>query len=170
MEDERDLIQETPPATDVRTPQQIIDDLRANSVPRAEHEQLQQDYSNLLEAYADGARASNTESAPEEQAPTADELRARLNNGDLFNLEYVETALQLRQTVMEEGGEDPFVPQGTHQAPTREDYVTAARVAECLQSCVDESNGDSGVFTALLQSYITDVPLSPRGANKKARR
>lgn len=149
-----------------RTPLDIIKDLRENSVPRADYQKLQDDYTMLLQAYAEGERSPAEQPQQEAEQPTLQNMRDALaNSPDALNLEWIQGVMLLRKKAMEDGYPDPFLPQGNNISPTPEDISAAQRVADCLETCIEESQGDSGVFTALLQKYIVDVPLLHRGAN-----
>ena len=76
------------------------------------------------------------------------------NRPDLNNLDYITKTLELRQAIIDKGGLDPFVPIGHKVSPTANDFEAAERVANVLQECVDEANGDSQTFTAALQRRI----------------
>ena len=85
------------------------------------------------------------------------ELRKKLfTSGDdgLSSLEYADTALKLRQRLIEEGHEDPFVPHGSQYSPTQIDYDRADRVAAVLQECVDNAEGDDATFLAELKKRL----------------
>ena len=120
-----------------------IKELKQNSVNRSEYDALKAENKKLLQAMVNGQ-------LPEEQKqpisePTIDELRKALTQ-DQTNLEFVTKALKLRELVLKEGGEDPFVPVGSKYTPTQADYERANRVATVLQEMVDESDGDPQVF------------------------
>ena len=86
-----------------------------------------------------------------------DQLRKDLysdNRPDLNNLDYISKTLELRLAIIDKGGLDPFVPIGHKVSPTANDFEAAERVANVLQECVDEANGDSQTFTAALQRRI----------------
>lgn len=120
-----------------------IKELKQNSVNRSEYDALKAENKKLLQAMVNGQ-------LPEEQKqpisePTIDELRKALTK-EQTNLEFVTNALKLRELVLKEGGEDPFVPVGSKYTPTQADYERANRVATVLQEMVDESEGDPQVF------------------------
>lgn len=75
------------------------------------------------------------------------QLRKDLVNGDnMSNLEYVTKALELRNAILEKGGEDPFVPHGEKIVATNDDYVTANKVATVFQEMIDVADGNPDVF------------------------
>ena len=89
--------------------------------------------------------------------PSIEELRKKLANGDqLSNLEYVQTVLDLRNSLIEKGEQDPFVPQGANVTPEATDWATAQRVADAFQSCIDYADGDSEIFTSELMRITKD--------------
>lgn len=138
-----------------------INELKKNSVPVERYNKMVKENQQLLNTLVNnGQMEQNTIAAPKE---SIDELRAKLfDNKSKSNLEYVETALKLRDRLMEEGFEDPFVPQGKKISATREDYELAEKVAEGFRSCIEYANGDSEVFTNELQRITKDTALPRR--------
>ena len=94
------------------------------------------------------------------------ELRTALYTDDvqqLTDLEMITKTLQLRQAIIDEGGVDPFVPQGNKFVAEDSDYATAEKVADVLQQCVDYADGDNAVFINELQRRTMDIaPISTR--------
>ena len=134
-----------------------IQKLKATTVSRERYDSLMQENRNLLTTLVNGQQVSTETETPK---ATADEIRTRFNP-NMSNLEYVTTALELRDAAMREGKVDPFV--GEHNtAPTREAMESAQRVADAFAECIKSSNGNSEVFTANLQSMMLDVPVPPR--------
>ena len=125
---------------------EAIQTLKQNSVDRSKYEELRAENKRLLQAVVNGQPA---EEKVEIAKPDIQELRRKLANSSeegLCNLEYVETALKLREAVIAEGKEDPFVPIGSKYTPTAADYERANRVATVLQEMVDEADGDPQIF------------------------
>ena len=121
---------------------EAIQTLKQNSVDRSKYEELRAENKRLLQAVVNGQPA---EEQVEEAKPDIKELRKALMK-EQTNLEYVSNALKLREAVIAEGGEDPFVPVGSKYTPTAADYERANRVATVLQEMVDEADGDPQVF------------------------
>lgn len=81
----------------------------------------------------------------------------------MSNLEYVSSALKLRDELIRRGEKDPFLPVGEKIIPTDEDIQTANRVASILKDCVEYADGDSALFTSELQrSTIDSSPMRRR--------
>lgn len=137
-----------------------IQELQNNSVSKTQYEKLRSENKKLLDALVNGQQID----LPKEEKPDVDELRKKLFNKDanLSNLEYVETALKLRNALIEKGERDPFLPVGDRVTETAEMYDIAQRVADGLQECVDFADGDSGIFTAQLQRITKDTPIKRR--------
>lgn len=136
-----------------------IEELRASTVSRDAYNKLRNENKQLLDALVSGKEI------PQEptKAPSVDELRKKLFGGeDISNLEYVETALSLRNSLIEAGERDPFLPYGDKVDITSEQIDTANKVAAGLQEMVDFAEGDSGVFSAEYQRRVKDVAI-PRG-------
>lgn len=137
-----------------------IQELQNNSVSKTQYEKLRTENKKLLDALVSGQKID----LPKEEKPDVDELRKKLFNKDanLNNLEYVDTALKLRNALIEKGERDPFLPVGDRVSETAEMYDIAQRVADGLQECVDFADGDSGIFTAQLQRITKDTPIKRR--------
>lgn len=132
---------------EVTTPQYTIDAIKdltkRLSTVQKENDVLKADNRKLTESIVNGQ--SLAVEVPEEKADLND-LRKNLMKEDQTNLEFVSNALKLREAVIKEGGEDPFVPIGSKYTPTAADYERANRVATVLQEMVDDSDGDPAVF------------------------
>lgn len=136
-----------------------IEEMKANTVSRDAYNKLRNENKQLLDALVSGKEI------PQEpvKAPTPAELRKKLFGGeDMSNLEYVETALSLRNSLIEAGERDPFLPYGDKVDITPEQIDIANKVAAGLQEMVDFAEGDSGVFSAEYQRKVKDVAI-PRG-------
>lgn len=141
---------------------EALNTLKQNSVERSKYDQLRAENKKLLDSIVNG-RDIEVPGKQVEKA-TAEELRTKLfdKNNHMNNLEYIETALALRNVLIENGEEDPFVPQGKKTICTQEDRDAAQRVADVFQQCVDYAEGDSEVFTMELMRRTKDVQITPR--------
>ena len=132
-----------------------IQELQNNTVSKAQYEKLRGENKKLLDALVNGQQIE----VPKEEKADVSELRKKLFNkdGNLNNLEYVETALKLRNALIDAGERDPFLPYGDRVTVTAEMYDKAQAVADGLQECVEFAEGDSGIFTAQLQRITKDI-------------
>lgn len=139
---------------------QAINDLKSNTVPKEQYQKLRDENKKLLNALVTGEQITETKV----EKVDVNELRAKLFNTDteLTNLEYVESALKLRKAILEDGGEDIFLPKGDKVTITDEMRDQAERVADGLQYCIDFADGDSAVFTARLQGITKDPIIRKR--------
>lgn len=136
-----------------------IEEMKANTVSRDAYNKLRNENKQLLDALVSGKELPQEP----EVKPTIGELRKKLFSGeDMSNLEYVETALALRNSLIEAGERDPFLPYGDKVDLTSEQIANADKVAAGLQEMVDFAEGDSGVFSAEYQRRVKDVSI-PRG-------
>lgn len=85
------------------------------------------------------------------------DVRNKLFNEELSNLEYVEKAVALRDELIAKGEPDPFIPVGHQIVPTDEDKASAERVATAFKECIEIAQGDSQVFTNELQRRMVDT-------------
>lgn len=134
-----------------------IKEMKQNSVDKATYNKLKDENKQLLDALVNGK-----EIAIEQKQPVdISELRNKLFDKDtqLSNLDYVQTALELRDALLEKGERDPFLPVGDKTQLTAEQVDKANQVAEVLKDCVEFAEGDSGIFTAELQRRTKDTMI-----------
>lgn len=132
-----------------------IEQLRANSVSKAEYDKLKAEHNRAMNALINGGQIDTEK--PEKV--DKDALRKELFSQDsgLSNLEYWQKTLTLRQAIIDDGGKDPFLPYGQKIAPTAEDVEAANRVAKVVQECIDYADGDSRIFTNELDRRTVDT-------------
>ena len=132
---------------------------RAESVSKEDYVELQGKYNAMVETVINGSTAS--EEANEPKADINQLRREFLSNEPMSNLEYCKKALELREAVIADGGLDPFLPKGYKINPTQEDYECAERVAKVLKETIEQADGNSEYFTAMLNAKMAD-PILPK--------
>ena len=161
MADEKVLNSEASEVEDM-TPDYIatIKELKQNSVDKAKYDALRLENKKLLDAVVNGQTVEVQSQVQKEDIQT---LRNKVfNNPDQTNLEYITNALNLRNRLLEEGYEDPFVPQGAKISATQADYDRANKVATVLQEMVDEADGDPNVFLNEYQRRVKDTNIKKK--------
>ena len=137
-----------------------IQNLRETTVSKEQYEKKCEENRRLIQSLANGTPLPGAEQEPPK--PSIEELKKKLADGDqLSNLEYMKTVLDLRNSLIEKGEQDPFVPQGANVTPEATDWATAQRVADAFQSCVDYADGDSEIFTTELMRITKDSAPIP---------
>lgn len=137
---------------------ETIKKLKANSVPKEKYEELMKEKKDLLQAIVDGESIS-----PEEQETpkSIEELRKEYFKEDQTNLEMAENTLALRKAIMDQGGQDPFLPYGATASITQADIDGAEKTAKYLEHCIEVADGDPGVFNTEFQRGLKDaMPVS----------
>ncbi len=132
---------------------EALNQLKQNSVDKADYDKLKAENKKLLDSIVNGTEVA----LPASEKASIEDLRTKLVNSSedgISSLEYAETALKLRERLIEEGKEDPFVPHGSQYSPTQIDYDRANRVAAVLQECVDNAEGDEASFLAELKKRL----------------
>ena len=148
-EEENNVTSQTTETIDNNQYIEALNQLKANSVDKADYEKLKAENKKLLDSIVNGTEVA----LPAVEKASISDLRKKLINSNdegLSSLEYTEVALKLRERLIEEGEEDPFVPHGSQYSPTQIDYDRAHRVATILQECVDNAEGDDATFLAEL--------------------
>lgn len=143
-----------------------IKDLKENTVSKDQYLKLKQENKKLIQSLVEGTGEVSSAPAPTREAleAKASMLRQKLfkRNASTTNLETWDTALQLRDTLLELGHPDPFIPMGQQISATDADIATANKVATVLQECVDYSDGNPSVFQSELQRVVEDTPAIMR--------
>lgn len=135
-----------------------INDLRANSVSRDRYDKLVEEKNQLIEALKTNSQVNLVNTQDER---SIDEVKSDLLNAkDSTNLEKWQLALEYRNKIIESGGRDPFLPNGRNYTYDQNDVMTANKVAEIVQQCIDESDGNPTVFNAKLSTFAKEDKVS----------
>lgn len=136
---------------------QAINDLKANTVSLEKYNKLKEENKKLLENIITG----QTSTEEKVKTRTSKEIKEDLFDGkQKTNLEFVKKALELRNALIKETGEDCFAPSGPQYSPTVDDYAKADLVAEVYQHCIDVAEGDADIFNRELQRCIMNDPVT----------
>lgn len=146
-----------------KTAEEIILELKKNTVSKEEFEKLKSKHNKLLKDIADGKDIEQEEVHlnEEERQKRIKELRVNLytDKANLNNLDYWKQTLELRKLLIDSGEPDPMIARGkmfNDRAVNQEEEVS--KVVENVQKCIDDCNGSSKVFTSLLQDIMVDDP------------
>jgi hypothetical protein len=146
-----------------------INEIKQNSVPRKQYEELQEENKELLNTLINGGQITNIVEAP---AKTIQEMREELFSKEavdkgMTNLEFVEKSLELRDAIIKSGGTDPFLPVGKGIEITRDDVEAAEFTAQQFKECIDIAKGNSEVFTNELMRRTVDnnLPTAKKNLN-----
>lgn len=138
-----------------------IKELKENSVDKTQYEKLRQENKQLLDSLVNGTGNANEQSTQEVKVDVK-ELKEHLMEDGISNLDYVTTALKLRNEVLAKEDKDLFCPVGTQYTPSNEDIASAEKVAAELQRMVDEAEGNNDIFNNEFQRGVVDVSLPKR--------
>ena len=150
---------ETKPEEDNVSLAKALKETRENSVSKEEYERLKAENKRLVSEIINGEGGSGNGQATPPQEADIEALKNKLYGpkcSELTNLEFWKLTLELRDAVIKKDGVDPFLPHGANIKPTDNDVERANAVAQVVSECIEEADGDSGVFTALLQSKINN--------------
>lgn len=125
-----------------------INEIRDNMVPKEELAKAQADAKKYRDALLKGAQIKESEQ-PQSAKELKDAYATQIKAG-VSNVEGFETALKLREAVINETGEDPFMTE----ALSKIDPEFGERVAEQLGEILDKSEGDPNMFNALMSRNI----------------
>ena len=137
-------------------------ELKKNSVSREEYDKVVKEKDDIIKSVIDGdGTGIGQPTTPEEvDIPALREELYGEHSAKLSNLEYCKKTLKLRKAVIEKEGYDPFLPHGANIKPDSDDIEKANNVADVMEQCIEEADGNSEVFTALLQARTNnDSPI-----------
>lgn len=162
-QDKIELTNEQTETTNINENQQYIDairDLKANSVSKERYNKLIEENKNLLNSLVNGESVATATPAQPELPPIQD-LVNEMRTQQLSDIEFVEKALEFRDRVLAETGEDCFVSKGHNITPTQESYIAAQRTADIYRECLEYANGDNKVFmNELMRRMPNDGPVA----------
>lgn len=146
---------------------EAIKEVKKNTVPRKQYEELQKENKGLLDALINGGQVTQVVEEKKDIETMRKELFSKeaVEKG-MTNLEFVERSLELRDAIIESGGIDPFLPVGKGIEITRDDVESAELVAEQFKECIEFAKGDSEVFTNELMRRTIDISLPSAKKNK----
>lgn len=126
-------------------------------------DQLKNDITELVRELIPEKEPEKAPETPEAPKATTAELRKRLFSGTLSNVEYVQTAIDLRNATIAEGGDDPFLPHGHAYSASTETVNAANETAEALTHCLEVAQGSDEYFIAELARITKDTsPITAR--------
>lgn len=137
-----------------------IQQLRDSTVSKEQYQKVKDENQRLLKTLVEGGQLE--QSSPAKDTMSIPELRNKLFNTELSNLEYWQTALDLRAKLIDNGEKDPFLPWSKDYVPTEQDIATAQRVADVVGQCIDYADGNSSIFTNELQRVTVDTAIPQR--------
>lgn len=140
-----------------------LKEIKENSVSKEQYLKVKEENKKLLQSLVEGGQAPEY---PREKVDL-NELRKKLESDEISNLEYVETALKLRNEIIETEDRDIFVPKDNI---TPETIATAEKVAAVFQECVDLADGNSHRFTTELLARMSENQSALMKQNKLNRR
>ena len=157
--------------TNINENQQYIDairDLKANTVSKDRYNKLMEENKNLLNSLVNGESVATAAPSKQNELPPIQDLVNEMRGKQLSDIEFVEKALEFRERVLEETGEDCFVSKGHNITPTQESYIAAQRTADIYRECLDYANGDNKVFmNELMRRMPNDGPVAQSRYNRK---
>lgn len=136
-----------------------IKQLKDNTVSKDDYNKLVAKNKELLDTLVNGGQIATPNTMNE---PSVDQLKANLCKPGITNLDYIKTALQLRQTIIKQGGLDPFLPNGKMVDVTYDDLKSVEEVVDVLEDCVKAAGDDSSIFTNELQRRLNDTAMLPK--------
>ena len=138
---------------------QALAELKRNSVSKEEYERVLKLNKDLVEQMVNEQEVETNVETNTNYDEIIKEAQTKLFSGDadLNNLEFCETALQLRDAVLAKTGEDIFVGRGHNISPDESDYEKAENVATVMRECIEYAQGDSSIFTMELQRRTNEV-------------
>ena len=116
-----------------------------------EYNKVRADNKRLMENYINGVKQKKDEEVPEE---SIEDLAKDIQSGTLNNLDYWTKSLKYRDSYKEKYGVDPWLPTGRDYQYNSSDAASADYLYETVKECIDNCDGNSAVFSTLLEGRI----------------
>lgn len=145
-----------------------INEMKKNTVSREAYEKLINERNALADAVINGTAAPVVETKP---APNIDALRNKLfspqsRDDGMTSMEFIDTALQLRDAILDTEGKDIFMPEGRGVVVTAEDREQAETAARIYRECLDYAQGDATIFrNELMRRTVDTSTVTAKGRN-----
>ena len=131
--------------------------MKANSVSKEDYEALKAKNAELLKNFVEGNLVPS-ENKPKPKTYDKKALREKIFSGKTHGqLECWAAALELREALMAEGQEDPFLPKGSKITPDENDRIKAQRVADYVKNAIEYAEGNNEIFVQELQRGMVDT-------------
>ena len=136
-----------------------INELKRNTVSREMFDKEREEKKALLSSLVNGT-GSVVADEPAKRETTAEIINRAFYAPN--SLEAAKGYMALRERLMEDGGDDPFVGManphfkntGKEYTPTAVDFAEAARYAEAIQYCIDKADGSNEAFEKEIRRII----------------
>lgn len=129
-----------------------IKQLKENSVSKDAYERIVNENKKLIKSLSD---RNTNESAPVAPKKDLNELRNKIASGNLNNMEYVQTMVDIRDAALEANQRDPFCSFGTKPIKKKEKAV-AQETYDYYKSILEQANGDPDLFTTLFYKGLVE--------------
>lgn len=145
---------------EVQSPEEVLRDLKENSVPKTEYDKLQTKYNKLFRDVAEGRAAQSEE---EESRPTAaeakkhaEELIKELGNADHMDpCQRAEKLCEIDDYYREYEGKSIFeASKAQTTLEAKETADSADNVRRLLDAAIEESEGDGPSFAAFIGRHL----------------
>lgn len=144
---------------------QAINELKQNSVDRAQYDKLREENKRLLNTLVTNQQIEQTKPKREIDVRA---IEKKLSKGSrMTSLEGFQAALDIRQADLDAGKIDPFI-DANNKNPSPYDLEQAQRRADIYQEIIDYAHGDKDLFAQELSRRMVDpAGYIPRKKNKK---
>ena len=168
MPNEDDIL-ETQQQPDVnpedKTLLEAYNELKENSISKKEYDRVLKRNEDLTQALIRNDKLEDDDKPKESNMAKIKRLTNELYSDkreDMTNLEYCQKTVELRDTIIAEGGRDPFLPTSGENKDSYANQQTAEKVANGLKKMVEDANGSPEAFNSLYQARVEDVAVPKR--------
>ena len=140
-------------------------ELKENTVSKKEYDRVLKRNEELTQALINNDRLEEDNKPKESNLDKIKRLTNELYSDkrtDMTNLEYCQKTVELRDSIIAEGGRDPFLPTSGENKDSYANQQTAEKVANGLRKMVEDANGSPEAFNSLYQARVEDVAVPKR--------
>lgn len=139
-----------------------IEEVKKNSVPKEKYDKVKKELDNVYSKVLKGENL-DLPKAPVDKKKRMEELKSQLygkgiEDSNMTNLDYIKGTLELRNLIIEQGGDDPFLGiRKKGVVVTENDYEKAQNIADTLQEMVEEADGSADAFRTIYARRVVDT-------------
>lgn len=137
-----------------------IEAIQKNSVPKEKYDALNENYTKLAQAVANGQEIALEENQADLK-PREEYYKAYKENKFANDLEFWENFVNLREATIKELGSDPcvtgsygFTPDGGKLEPSYGEAETIEEQMDLIKDMIKEADGNPFAFKAMLSSAL----------------
>ena len=134
-----------------------IQELKKNSVSRAQYNKQLEENRKLLNAIVSGDQIEKKEETKQMRTPDEVYNDFIVSDKPRSNVERAKLWIEYRESCKAAGEPDPYASNGTKIKPSAAEIASIDRAQAALEHCIEYSGGNDDIFTTELNRILVDT-------------